>query len=90
MGLNNQQVEQIRVAGLLHDVGTLSIPSDLINKVGQLTDGERELMNQHSVLGAQLLRPIRALRDICEILENHHERWDGTGYPRGLKANRYL
>ena len=88
MGLNNQQVEQIRVAGLLHDVGTLSIPSDLINKVGQLTDGERELMNQHSVLGAQLLRPIRALRDICEILENHHERWDGTGYPRGLKGEQ--
>ncbi|MDR3612512.1 MAG: diguanylate cyclase [Candidatus Obscuribacterales bacterium] len=86
MGLNQQQIEQIRVAGLLHDVGTLSIPSDLINKVGFLTAQERYVMNQHPVLGAQLLRPIRALRDICEILENHHERWDGTGFPKGLKG----
>lgn len=86
MGLSQQQVEQIRVAGLLHDVGTLSLPSDLLNKVGPYTEEERALINQHPVLGANLLRPIRALRDICEILENHHERWDGTGYPRGLKG----
>jgi diguanylate cyclase (GGDEF)-like protein/putative nucleotidyltransferase with HDIG domain len=86
MGLNQQQIEQIRVAGLLHDVGTLSIPSDLINKPGKLSEDERKVVNQHPVLGAQLLRPIRALRDICEILENHHERWDGTGFPHGLKG----
>lgn len=86
MGLSQQQVEQIRVAGLLHDVGTLSIPVELINKPGKYNEDEREIINQHAVLGAQLLRPIRALRDICEILENHHERWDGTGYPRGLKG----
>jgi diguanylate cyclase (GGDEF)-like protein/putative nucleotidyltransferase with HDIG domain len=86
MGLNQQQIEQIRVAGLLHDVGTLSIPSDVLNKPGLLTEEERHIMNQHPVLGAQLLRPIRALRDICEILENHHERWDGTGFPKGLKG----
>lgn len=86
MGLSQQQVEQIRVAGLLHDVGTLSIPSDLINKEGIFSEEERQVINQHPVLGAELLRPIRALRDICEILENHHERWDGTGYPRGLKG----
>ncbi len=86
MGLSQQQVEQIRVAGLLHDVGTLSIPSDLLNKPGRYSASEREIINQHAVLGAQLLRPIRALKDICEILENHHERWDGTGYPRGLRG----
>jgi putative nucleotidyltransferase with HDIG domain len=86
MGLNQQQIEQIRVAGLLHDVGTLSIPSDLLNKPGILTEDERKTINQHPVLGAQLLRPIRALKDICEILENHHERWDGTGFPHGLKG----
>jgi diguanylate cyclase (GGDEF)-like protein/putative nucleotidyltransferase with HDIG domain len=86
MGLTQQEVEQIRVAGLLHDVGTLSIPSDLLEKQGRFTDEERVIVNQHPVLGAELLRPIRALKDICEILENHHERWDGTGYPRGLKG----
>ncbi len=86
MGLPQKQIEQIRVAGLLHDVGTLSIPPDLINKAGEYTAEEREMVNQHSVLGAELLRPIRALKEICDILENHHERWDGTGHPRGLKG----
>jgi diguanylate cyclase (GGDEF)-like protein/putative nucleotidyltransferase with HDIG domain len=86
MGLSATQIEQIRVAGLLHDVGTLKLPSDLLSKPGYLTDEERDMVNQHPVLGAQLLRPIRALKDICEILENHHERWDGTGFPRGLKG----
>jgi diguanylate cyclase (GGDEF)-like protein/putative nucleotidyltransferase with HDIG domain len=86
MGLSQQEVEQIRVAGLLHDVGTLSIPSDLLEKQGRFTAEERRIINQHPVLGAELLRPIRALKDICQILENHHERWDGTGYPRGLKG----
>ena len=86
MGLPQKQIEQIRVAGLLHDVGTLSIPPDLMNKSGEYTAEEREMINQHSVLGAELLRPIRALKEICDILENHHERWDGTGHPRGLKG----
>ena len=53
---------------------------------GRFTAEERRIINQHPVLGAELLRPIRALKDICQILENHHERWDGTGYPRGLKG----
>jgi putative two-component system response regulator len=88
MGLNQQQIEQIRVAGLLHDVGTLQLPSDLVNKQGFLNDNERDMMNSHPVLGAQMLRPIRALKDICDILENHHERWDGTGYPAGLKGEQ--
>jgi len=86
MGLSQKQIEQIRVAGLLHDVGTLSIPSELLNKEGRLTAEDREVINQHPVIGADLLRPISALGDICDILENHHEHWDGTGYPRGLKG----
>ncbi|MFA6558322.1 MAG: diguanylate cyclase, partial [Candidatus Obscuribacterales bacterium] len=86
MGLSATQIEQIRVAGLLHDVGTLKLPTELLTKPGYFTDEERDMVNQHPVLGAQLLRPIRALKDICEILENHHERWDGTGFPSGLKG----
>lgn len=86
MGLSKNQIEQIRVAGLLHDVGTLKLPEDLMKKAGAYTDEERRVVNQHPVLGAELLRPVKALRDICEILENHHEKWDGTGFPRGLKG----
>lgn len=86
MGLSAQQVEQIRVAGLLHDVGVLQLPQELLQKEGRLSKEERDQVNQHATLGAQMLRPVRALKDICEILENHHERWDGTGYPKGLKG----
>lgn len=86
MGLSAQQVEQIRVAGLLHDVGLLKLPKTVVDKEGTLSNEEREIVNQHPLLGAQLLKPVRALRDICEILEHHHERWDGTGFPSGMKG----
>jgi diguanylate cyclase (GGDEF)-like protein/putative nucleotidyltransferase with HDIG domain len=86
MGLSQQQVDQIRVASLLHDVGVLSIPENIINKPGLVTEEEMEVITQHPQLGAQLLRPIQALKEICDIVENHHECWDGTGYPRGLKG----
>jgi len=86
MGLSQQQVEQLRVASLLHDVGVLSIPEDIIGKPGLVTPDEMEVIAQHPSLGAQMLRPIRALKDICDIVECHHECWDGTGYPKGLKG----
>jgi len=86
LGLNQRQVEQIRVAGLLHDVGLLSVPEEIINKPGQVTPDELRILMQHPVMGAQMFRPIHALKEICDILENHHECWDGTGYPRGLKG----
>lgn len=86
LGLSMKQIEQIRVAGLLHDVGLLSIPEEIINKEGQVSSEELRILMQHPTLGAQLFRPIHALKDICDILENHHECWDGTGYPRGLKG----
>lgn len=86
MGLSPTQIEQIRVAGLLHDVGTLKLPTELLNKEGAFTEEERKMVNEHPVLGAEFLRPVRALKEICEILENHHERWDGTGFPQGIKG----
>lgn len=86
MNLPQQQVEQVRVASLLHDVGVLSIPDEVINKKGMVSNEEMDLIAQHPVLGADLLRPIRALKEICDIVENHHECWDGSGYPRGLKG----
>jgi putative nucleotidyltransferase with HDIG domain len=86
LGLNQRQVEQIRVAGLLHDVGLLSVPEEIINKPGQVTAEELRVLMQHPIMGAQMFRPISALKEICDILENHHECWDGTGYPRGLKG----
>jgi diguanylate cyclase (GGDEF)-like protein/putative nucleotidyltransferase with HDIG domain len=87
LGLPAKQVEQIRVASLLHDVGLLHVPEDIINKRGQVTAEELKLLMQHPTLGAEMLRSIPALKEICDILEHHHECWDGTGYPRGLKGD---
>jgi diguanylate cyclase (GGDEF)-like protein/putative nucleotidyltransferase with HDIG domain len=87
LGLSHKQVEQIRVASLLHDVGLLHVPEDIINKKGQVTAEELKLLMQHPTLGAEMLRTVPALKEICDILEHHHECWDGTGYPRGLKGD---
>jgi HD-GYP domain-containing protein (c-di-GMP phosphodiesterase class II) len=75
------------VASLLHDVGLLHVPEDVINKKGQVTADELKLLMQHPTLGAEMLRSIPALKEICDILEHHHECWDGTGYPLGLKGD---
>jgi diguanylate cyclase (GGDEF)-like protein/putative nucleotidyltransferase with HDIG domain len=87
LGLSAKQVEQIRVASLLHDVGLLRVPEDIINKKGQVTADELKMLMQHPTLGADMLRSVPALKEICDILEHHHECWDGTGYPRGLKGD---
>lgn len=85
-GLAEPEIEQVRVATLLHDVGLLSVPDEIINKQGPLTEEEFSILRKHPEMGADLLRPVKALKDVCDILEYHHEFWDGTGYPRGLKG----
>ncbi|MBY0357109.1 MAG: diguanylate cyclase [Candidatus Obscuribacterales bacterium] len=86
LNLSQKQVEQIRVASLLHDVGLLHVPDDILNKSEQITAEELKVLMQHPTLGAEMLRSIPALHEICDILESHHECWDGTGYPRGLRG----
>jgi putative nucleotidyltransferase with HDIG domain len=72
---------------LLHDVGKIGIPDDLLQKPGPLTDAERRLMQTHTVVGAQMLNGIVFLHGQCvEIVRSHHERWDGSGYPDGLRG----
>jgi diguanylate cyclase (GGDEF)-like protein/putative nucleotidyltransferase with HDIG domain len=88
LGLTKQQVNHIRVASLLHDVGVLSIPEQILDKPGPLSADEMEMIKRHPAMGAQLLRPIKALKEVCEILEYHHEHWDGTGYPSGLRGEQ--
>lgn len=85
-GLAEPEIEQVRVATLLHDVGLLSVSDEIINKQQPLTEEEFAILRKHPQMGADLLRPVKALKDVCDILEYHHEFWDGTGYPRGLKG----
>ncbi len=82
--LPEHEVEEIRQAALLHDVGKIGIPERILNKPGPLDTEEFEMMKEHSVLGAKILEPLRALKNIQKIVRHHHEYWDGSGYPDRL------
>jgi putative two-component system response regulator len=88
MGLPNAEVETIRIASIMHDVGKVGIPESILNKPGKLNDGEWEIMKRHSEIGAQILTgsssPILRAGEVIAL--THHERWSGTGYPNGLKG----
>ncbi|MGH9106171.1 MAG: HD-GYP domain-containing protein [Acidimicrobiales bacterium] len=78
---------QFEYGFLLHDVGKLTIPDNILNKPGALTDAEWEIVRGHPATGRSILEGIEFLQDACEIVYSHHERWDGRGYPRGLRAD---
>jgi putative nucleotidyltransferase with HDIG domain len=84
--LHQDQVEQIRSAALIHDIGKLGIPDSILKKPGPLTDEEWELMKRHPDIGADLIKDLEIYRDIVDIVRYEHERWDGSGYPKGLKG----
>ncbi len=92
-GIEIARAMQVRVADggvefgfLLHDVGKVAIPDAILYKPDRLTDEERELMAQHPVIGAEIVREIAFLNDAVQVVRSHHERWDGTGYPDGLRG----
>lgn len=83
LGLSEQQVERVRLAGMLHDVGKVGVPDGILSKPDKLTDEEFQIIKRHPELGAQILEhPV--LADVREWVYSHHERPDGGGYPRGL------
>jgi len=86
MGLDEATVEKVRLAGLLHDVGKIAIPRDLLQKLEALTEEEVEIIRQHPALGARLLEGL-GLEPVEEWIRHHHERWDGLGYPDALAGD---
>ena len=86
-GFNSQDVSQVKTAGLLHDIGKIIIPINIINKVGKLTKEEYETIKTHPEIGYRILNSTSDMRDISNVILNHHERWDGNGYPRGIKSD---
>ncbi len=85
-GLGDEQLVHIRRGALLHDIGKMGIPDAILLKPGALTDGEWETMRLHPAYAYELLSPIEYLRPALDIPYGHHEKWDGTGYPRGLRG----
>lgn len=86
LGLGPEEIFRVRIAAILHDVGKLGIREGILNKPGGLTDDEFMIMRQHPEIGSQIMAPIRALKDIIPGIRNHHETWDGRGYPDGLSG----
>ena len=88
MGMKEEDLYQVRLGALLHDIGKIGIPDSILLKAGKLTDNEWKIMRKHPEYAFQMLAPIAYLRKALEIPYCHHEKWDGTGYPRGLKGEQ--
>ena len=86
LGLNATEVERVRMAALLHDIGKVAIPDSILNKDGPLDDREWEIMREHPVIGERILRAMPGMGPVARIVRHEHERFDGGGYPDGLSG----
>lgn len=86
MELSNEDIENIRMGAILHDIGKIGIPDAVLNKPGRLTPEEYDLMKQHAAIGARIVQSVGALQGVVPIVRYHQERFDGSGYPEGLKG----
>ena len=86
LGMNEDEVDNIYYIALLHDIGKIAIPDSILNKPGRLTDDEFKVMKSHTTRGAKILQGISTIPQIIEGAKSHHEKYDGSGYPEGLKG----
>ena len=86
MGLNDTALEEIETAGLLHDIGKIGIPQSILCKTSKLTDEESAILKDHTGRGERMIKNVKKLHAVASWLKSHHERWDGKGYPAGLKG----
>lgn len=86
LGLPESDIRSLHRGGYLHDIGKIAVPDAILFKPGSLTDEEWTVMRTHTTLGEGICRPMKSLSGVLPIIRNHHEKWDGTGYPDGLKG----
>ena len=84
--LSETERDRLLIMGRLHNIGMVGTRDSVLLKTSPLTPEEYAHVQRHTVLGAKILSPVKALADVAEVCLNHHERWDGSGYPRGLKG----
>ncbi len=87
IGLPPQEIEQLRLGGLIHDVGKIGVPDHVLSKAGKLTAEEWEQMQAHTTMGTQVVQDVHSLRHLLPLVRWHHERLDGSGYPDGLRGD---
>jgi PAS domain S-box-containing protein len=90
MGLSKQQIEGIRMAGIIHDLGKISVPAEILSKPGKISDSEFSLIRQHPQTGYEILKGIDFKWPVADIVLQHHERLDGSGYPNNLQQDEIL
>jgi len=90
MGLSEEQIDGIRLAGVIHDIGKISVPGEILSKPGRLTDIEFSLIKTHPQVGYDILKPIEFPWPVAQIVLQHHERIDGSGYPAGLTRDEIM
>lgn len=90
MGLSEERIQEIHIAGSLHDLGKIAVPQDILSKPGKLTDLEFAIIKTHPQVGYNILRPLEIPGQISQIIIQHHERINGSGYPYGLEAHEIL
>ena len=86
LGLEEESLVALRRGGFLHDLGKITVPDEILKKGSDLTASEWEVMKQHPITGEMICLPLKSLRAVLPIIRNHHEHWNGTGYPDGLRG----
>lgn len=86
LSLSTNDLRTLRCAGYLHDVGKVAIPDAILLKSGPLTEDEWNVMYTHTIHGEEICRPLGGLEPVLPVIRHHHERWDGSGYPDGLRG----
>lgn len=87
LNLSRMAVRDLMWGGYLHDIGKIAIPDAVLLKKGNFTPEDRQIMNQHVIIGERICQPLRTMQGVLPIIRYHHERWDGSGYPDGLVGN---
>lgn len=87
LGLDEEDLDILRDGAKLHDLGKIGIPDEILRKEGSLTDEEWVIMRRHPEIGESIIKPVRSLNNLCDVIRHHHEKLDGTGYPDGLKGD---
>ena len=87
LGMDDEAVRELKLGALLHDIGKIGIPTEILNKPGPLDERERVVMEQHTVIGEQIIAPVEFLDEVRPLVLHEHERWDGAGYPHQLAGD---
>lgn len=88
MELSSRRLKTLKIGGIFHDVGKIGVPDSILLKEDKLTDDEYSKIKKHTVVGAEMLEPVSYFKNVLPIIKYHHERYDGTGYPEGLKGEK--